>query len=357
MEPQGAAYSERPHPAGIMCLRVAALLLAATAASAQPSLDAFSLSAGDLDGSGLVFDLTDGPETLRLSVATSSPGTSVEGITVSMTVDTHFGSTATRVAPTIRQPSATVDYVLPRFLETGTYELNVGVHDAEGRIRRWTVDELANAGLPNRFEVRVTGDLAGPEISRVLIEPVADAFAPQGVAHVTLYDPSGILAYRVTAESPSGRRVTLGEMQAPVGQGPGHTFSVPFDLSSVTPLGEPAEEGRWTIVEIRASDSNGTTQAYSSHDLVSLRLQSGFWVGPVPPEAEATPGCGWPNPVRAGGAVRVPASAVVYDARGRRVGRADVYGVFDTTGLGAGLYVARVADEEDDSCRLTIVRP
>ncbi len=334
--------------------RALVLLVVAASASAQPSLDHFALSKGEVDGGPLVFDVTESSQPLHVSVAASSPGTAVNGIIVSMTVDDHFGETNYHTIPPVAASVATVEYHLPRFLETGTYELNVAVQDEHGRIRRWTVDELAVAGFPNRFEVRVTDDFYAPEVSEVEIENIGDAFHPQGLARITFYDPSGTLAYRVIAESPSGKRRTLGEYQAAVGVGPSHTFAVPFDLGRQDRQDEPAEEGLWRIAEIRVSDSNGTTHTLSGSDLFNLGLQSRFWVGPVPPEATPPPGCGWPNPVQAGRAVRVPASADVYDVQGRRVARADVYGVLDTVGLRPGLYLARPSGEEAETCRFTV---
>ena len=337
-------------------LRAAALLLVSAAVSAQPSLDQFSISKDGLEGGPLVFNVTEASQPLHVFIAASSQGSEVDGISISMTVHNHFGGTATHTIPSIPPPSATISYALPRFLETGTYEVNVAIRDARGQSRRWTVDELAQAGLPNRFEVRVTNDFYAPEVAGIEIENVEDAFAPEGLARITFSDPSGILAYRVLAESPSGRRQTIGEYQAPIGVGPSHTFDLPFTLVRDVEEDEPAEEGLWRIAEIWVSDSNGTAHTLYGNDLFNLGFQTAFWVGPVPPEPAPEPGCGWPNPVRAGRAVSVPASAYVYDVRGRRVGRADVYGTLDTGDLSPGLYLARATGEEAETCRFTVSR-
>ena len=326
--------------------------LLAASASAQPSLNQLALSNGRFDGSA-VFDLTDAAGVLHLRVAASSPGSEVEAISFLLSVDDHFGGTTTRALPTITDATAAADVALPRFLQTGTYRLTVGVIDADGRVIRWTPDELAGIGLPNQIEVRVEGDVYAPELAALDVENVADPFAPQGTVRATFYDPSGTLAYRVVVASPQGRRYTLAELQSAVGEGPGHTFTSAFSLPR---RGDgPAEEGAWTVVEVRATDSNGTTSVLGTHDLTALGLRSRFWVGPVPPEGPPEVGCGWPNPVVAGRAVRVPASARVYDVQGRRVGQADPFGAFDTAGLGAGLYVAR-DDDADAPCRFTVAR-
>lgn len=332
----------------------ALLLLVATATAAQPSLDAFSISSGELEAGLIVFDLTGSSKPLLLSVAASSPGTEVDVISVSMTLLNHFGGTTHLTVPNISDSPATVSFPLPRFLETGTYKLNVAVRDVEGSTLRWTHDELANSGFPNRFEVRVTGDLYPPVLENVEIANIEDAFAPQGLGAFTFNDPSGILAYRVIVESPSGKSQTIAEFRAGVGFGPTHTFSSPFDLSRGAQREDPAEEGLWTITEVRATDSNGTTGSLYTRDFTSLGLQSRFWVGPVPPEPTPEAGCGWPNPVRAGGTVSLSASAHVYDVRGRRVARADVYGALDTTGMAAGVYLARASVEGDTPCRFTV---
>lgn len=335
-------------------LRTTALvLLTAAAASAQPSLDAFTVTRGVLTDDAPVFDLTGGPDVLRLSVNASSPQAEVRSISVSMTVFDHFGGTAQRTVPVITGPSGTVDYPLPRFLETGVYRLNVAVQDASGQSRRWTTDELAAAGLPGQFEVQVTGDLDAPVVAAVEVDPVADPASPRGTARFTINDPSGVLAYRVVARSPSGVRRVLGERQSSVGVGPGHTFQTSFDLSDGSRA--PVEQGRWSIAEIRTVDSNGTSQTLTARDLVNLGLQSSFAVGEVPPEQAAGPACGAPNPVAAGGVVRLPASAEVYDVRGRRVARTDDQGGLPTEGLSAGLYLVR-AGEGVPPCRFT-VRP
>ena len=103
-----------------------------------------------------------------------------------------------------------------------------------------------------------------------------------------------------------------------------------------------------------SSDSNGTPQALYKQDLFDLGIQSEFWVGPVPPTGTREVGCGWPNPVRQGRPVTVPASSVVYDVRGRRVARADAYGVLDTTSLSAGLYLARPATDDAATCQFVV---
>ena len=337
-----------------MCRAAALALLTAAAAVAQPSLDSFSVSSERVESRALVFDLTDGPGVLRLSASASSAQAKVEGISVSMTVLDHFGGTAHRAVPTIAGGSGTVDYVLPRFLETGTYRLNVAVRDAAGQTQRWTPDELAAAGLPSQFTVRVADDLSGPIVVAVAVDPVADPAAPRGTARFTFNDPSGILAYRVIVRSPSGTRRVLAEHRSSVGVGPGHTFQTAFDLSGGT--GAPVEEGRWTIAEVRTVDSNGTAQTLTTRDLVNLGLQASVAVGDVPPDATGGPACGVPNPVPAGVTVRLPATADVYDVRGRRVARTSPEGALPTAGLGAGVYLVRSGVEGEPACRFT-VRP
>ena len=336
-------------------LRTAALvLLAAATAAAQPSLEGFSVTKARVDAGPPVFDLTGGPDVLRLSVSATSEQGPVENVTVSMTALDHFGGTVQRAVPPIAGGSGTVDYVLPRFLETGVYRLNVAVRDAAGQTQRWTADELAAAGLPNQFTVRVTGDLNGPILADVDVDPVADPADPRGTARFTFNDPSGVLGYRVVVRSPSGARHVLAEARSSVGVGPGHTFQVSFDLSDGA--GAPVEPGRWTIAEVWAVDSNGTSQALTARDLVNLELQASVAVGDVPPDAGAGPACGVPNPVPAGVVVRLPPRADVYDVQGRRVARADGDGALRTDGLSAGVYLARSGAEDAPACRFT-VRP
>ncbi len=209
--------------------------------------------------------------------------------------------------------------------------------------------------MPNRFEVVVTGDSEAPTVVNVVIAPIEDPAQPRGLAHFTFRDPSGVLAYRVVVAAPSGRRHVLADYQSNVGVGPAHTFSVPFDLFTGPLLDGPAEQGYWTIVDVRTTDSNGVTQVVTGRDLSNLGVQSRFAVGDVPPDVAQGPGCGDPNPVVLGATVRVPASADVYDVRGRRVARAAPDGSLATDGLSRGVYLARSEEPDAPPCRFTVV--
>ena len=266
----------------------------------------------------------------------------------------HFGGTARLTVPTIRSAQATVRFPLPRFLQTGVYKLNVAILDTQGRSRRWTSDELVADGLPSQFEVRVTNDVAAPTVSRLQIAPVADLTRPQGAVRLTVFDESGVIAYRVVAASPTGRRVVLADYQSSVGDGPGHTFEAAFDLSNGLRDGVPVEQGLWTITEVQVTDSNGRSQTLTGRDLFNLEITSRFAVGDVEPEEEPGPACGAPNPVAVGATVRVPALADVYDLRGRRVARSGADGSLSTDGMARGVYLTRSATVDAPPCRFTV---
>ena len=336
-------------------LRLALVLLVASAATAQPVLHTFSISDGTVEGPGLVFDLADGTADLLFTVAARSPQADVSSISISMGTQPSFTDNVLLTAPPLAGAAGTVRVTLPRFLAVGTYRLNVAVLDSDGHSRRWTADELAAEGLPHQFEVRVTGDPDGPLVSNVQIAPLPDPSRPQGEAQFTFQDRSGITAYRVIVVSPSGRRHVLADYRSGIGVGPSHTFAVPFDLSTGPTRSGPAEAGRWSIAEIRATDSNGTSQVLTGRDLFNLNIQSTFAVGDVPPDEVAGPGCGSPNPVPQGGTLRLPARTAVHDARGRRVGRSAEDGAFRTEGLSAGVYIARSPVPDIPTCRFTVV--
>lgn len=336
--------------------RLLVLLLAVSAAAtAQPQLHRLTVSSDIESDQVPQFQVTEAPADLVLKIAASVSGGEVEGISISMSADDHFGGHSRLVVPTITTPEATVRYPLPRFLETGTYRLNVAVVGTDGLSRRWTPDELAEAGLPYQFEVIVVGDLEAPAVTSIEIPPIEDAAQPRGVARFTFRDRSGVLAYRVVVAAPSGRRYVLADHQSNVGVGPTHTFTVPFDLFTGPQLDGPAEEGYWSIAEVHTTDSNGFSQILTGRDLFNLEVQNRFAVGDVPPEVAAGPGCGAPNPVALGATVRVPASADVYDVRGRRVARAAEDGALSTDGLSRGIYLTRSATPGEPPCRFTVI--
>ena len=336
-------------------IRLLALLAVSAAVSAQPSLDRLTV-ASDPETSAIPrFELTRGSQDLVLTVAASADDARVSGISITMAALDHFGGVARLEVPPVASAEAVIRYPLPRFLETGTYRLNVAVVDDQGYSRRWTADELVAEGLPDRFEVRVVGDLEAPSVASIDVLPIVDPARPQGTVRLTLNDPSGILAYRVVTVSPSGRRRVLAEAQSSVGVGPSHTFTASFDLSTGARLDGPAEQGWWSIAEVHTTDSNGTSQVLSGRDLVNLELQSRFAVGDAPPDPEPGPACGAPNPVASGAAVRLPASADVYDARGRRVARTAPDGTLATDGLGRGVYLTRPATPGERPCRFTVI--
>lgn len=331
------------------------VLALSASATAQPQLHQLSLSTNSDAVAVPQFDLTGAPAYLVLTVAASVGGGEVGSISITMAARDHFGGVSRLYVPTILASAATVRYPLPRFLETGTYLLNVAVVDTDGYWRRWTSDELAAAGLPDRFEVVAVGDGDPPIVTGVEIAPIADPAQPQGVARFTFRDPSGVLAYRVVIVAPSGRRHVLTEDQSNVGVGPEHTIEVPFDLSSGPQLDGPAEQGYWTIAEIHLTDSQGTSQTVTARDLSNLEIQSRFAVGDVPPDVALGPGCGAPNPVVAGETMRLPASVNVYDVRGRRVAQVGQDGTLSTEGLSQGIYLARSVSVFLEPCPFTVV--